>query len=141
MARSSILKSTLSAKTRNELEQAAAKVMKNAHAPYSNFHVGAAILLTNGRIFSGCNVENASYGMTNCAERTAIFSAVAELGPRIEIRAVSVTNDQGVACSPCGACRQVIYEFGPDAIIFFQGAAGPKQAHITQLLPEGFRLQ
>ena len=141
MARSSILKSTLSAKTRNELEQAAAKVMKNAHAPYSNFHVGAAILLTNGRIFSGCNVENASYGMTNCAERTAIFSAVAELGPKIEIRAVAVTNDQGVACSPCGACRQVIYEFGPDAIIFFQGAAGPKQAHITQLLPEGFRLQ
>ena len=64
MARSSIPKSTLSAKTRNELEQAAAKVMKNAHAPYSNFHVGAAILLTNGKIFSGCNVENASYGMT-----------------------------------------------------------------------------
>ncbi len=65
---------------RKKLEQAAVKVMKNAHAPYSNFHVGAAILLTNGKIFSGCNVENASYGMTNCAERTAIFSAVAQLG-------------------------------------------------------------
>ena len=63
-------------------KSAAAKVMKNAHAPYSNFHVGAAILLTNGKIFAGCNVENASYGMTNCAERTAIFSAVAELGPK-----------------------------------------------------------
>ena len=111
---------------RKKLEQAAAKVMKNAHAPYSNFHVGAAILLTNGKIFSGCNVENASYGMTNCAERTAIFTAVAELGPKIEIRAVAVTNDHGVACSPCGACRQVIYEFGPDAMIFFQGAAGPE---------------
>ena len=126
---------------RKKLEQAAVKVMKNAHAPYSKFHVGAAILLTNGKIFSGCNVENASYGMTNCAERTAIFSAVAQLGPKIEIQAVAVANDHGVACSPCGACRQVIYEFGPDATIFFQGATGPKQAHITELLPEGFRLQ
>ena len=134
-------KKTVSAKMRKKLEQAAIRVMKNAHAPYSNFHVGAAILLTNGKIFSGCNVENSSYGMTNCAERTAIFSAVAELGPKIEIQAVAVANDHGVACSPCGACRQVIYEFGPDATIFFQGAAGPKQAHITQLLPEGFRLQ
>lgn len=131
----------LSAAQRKHLEDVAANVMKNAHAPYSNFHVGAAILLTNGRVFSGCNVENASYGMTNCAERTAIFSAVAELGPKIEILAVAVTNDHGVACSPCGACRQVIYEFGPDAMIFFQGAKGPKQAHITELLPEGFRLQ
>ncbi len=124
-----------------KLLRSAKRVMKNAHAPYSKFRVGAAILLSNGRIFSGCNVENASYGMTNCAERTAIFSAVAELGPKIEIRAVSVVNDQGVACSPCGACRQVIYEFGPDATIFFQGSKGPKQAHITELLPEGFRLQ
>lgn len=115
--------------------------MKNAHAPYSKFRVGAAILLSNGKVFSGCNVENASYGMSNCAERTAIFSAVAKLGPKIEIRAVSVVNDQGVPCSPCGACRQVIYEFGPDATIFFQGAKGPRQAHITGLLPEGFRLQ
>jgi cytidine deaminase len=132
---------TISAGVRKKLEQAAMKVMRNAHAPYSNFRVGAAILLTNGRIFSGCNVENASYGMTNCAERTAIFSAVARLGPKIEIRAVAVANDQGVACSPCGACRQVIYEFGPDAIVFFQGVNGPKQAYITELLPEGFRLK
>jgi cytidine deaminase len=131
---------TLSAGMRKKLEQAAARAMKNAHAPYSKFRVGAAILLTNGKIFSGCNVENASYGMTNCAERTAIFSAVAELGSKIEIRAVAVTNDHGVPCAPCGACRQVIYEFGPDAMIFFQGANGPRQAHITELLPEGFRL-
>jgi cytidine deaminase len=126
---------------RANLLRAAKKVMKNAHAPYSKFRVGAAILLSNGKIFSGCNVENASYGMTNCAERTAIFSAVAQLGPKIEIRAVSVVNDQGVPCSPCGACRQVIYEFGPDASIFFHGANGPRQAHITELLPEGFRLR
>jgi cytidine deaminase len=138
---SSMRKKKVSASLRKKLDQAAAKVMKNAHAPYSKFRVGAAILLTNGKIFSGCNVENASYGMTNCAERTAIFSAVAQLGPKIEIQAVAVVNDLGVACSPCGACRQVIYEFGPDATIFFQGAAQPKQAHITELLPEGFRLQ
>lgn len=138
---SKTLKSKISADVRAKLEAQASKVMKNAHAPYSNFHVGAAILLTNGKIFSGCNVENASYGMTNCAERTAIFTAVAELGPKIEIEAVAVTNDHGVACSPCGACRQVIYEFGPDATVFFQGANGPKQAHITELLPEGFRLK
>lgn len=134
-------KKKLSEDDKKELLRAAANVMKNAHAPYSKFRVGAAILTTNGKIFSGCNVENASYGMTNCAERTAIFSAVAELGPRMEIRAVAVTNDKGVPCAPCGACRQVIYEFGPDATIFFQGVNGPKQAHITELLPEGFRLQ
>jgi cytidine deaminase len=132
---------TLPAGASAKLLRAAKKVMKNAHAPYSRFRVGAAILLSNGKIFSGCNVENASYGLCNCAERTAIFSAVAELGPKIEVRAVSVINDQGVPCSPCGACRQVIYEFGPDATVFFQGASGPKQAHITELLPEGFRLK
>jgi cytidine deaminase len=134
-------KKTRPAEMPAKLLRAAKKVMKNAHAPYSKFRVGAAILLTNGKIFSGSNVENASYGMTNCAERTAIFSAVAELGPKIEIRAVSVVNEQGVPCSPCGACRQVIYEFGPDSTIHFQGATGPKQAHITELLPEGFRLK
>jgi len=134
-------KKMVRADVRARLLRSAKKVMKNAHAPYSKFRVGAAVLLSNGKVFSGCNIENASYGMTNCAERTAIFSAVAQLGPKIEIRAVSVVNDHGVPCSPCGACRQVIYEFGPDATIFFQGANGPKQAHITELLPEGFRLQ
>jgi len=132
---------TASTTVRRKLERAAAQVMKNAHAPYSKFRVGAAILLTNGKIFSGCNVENASYGMTNCAERTAIFTAVAELGPGIEIQAVALTNDRGVACSPCGACRQVIYEFGPDATVFFQGPDGSREAHIKELLPEGFRFE
>jgi cytidine deaminase len=127
--------------TREKLLRAAKKAMLHAHAPYSKFRVGATILLTNGKIFSGCNVENASYGMTNCAERTAIFSAVAQLGPKIEIRAVAVATEQRVPCSPCGACRQVIYEFGPDATVFFLGSKGPKEAHIKELLPEGFRLQ
>ena len=135
------MKTKVSATERERLLRAARQVMKKAYAPFSKFRVGAAILTSKGQTFVGCNVENSSYGMTNCAERTAIFSAVAQLGPRIEIRAVSVVNDQGVPCSPCGACRQVIYEFGPDATIFFQGTDGPKQAHIAELLPEGFRLQ
>jgi len=128
-------------KQRATLLQTARSAMKKAYAPYSKFRVGSAILTSAGKIFSGCNVENASYGMTNCAERTAIFAAVAELGPKLEVTAVAVVNDHGVPCSPCGACRQVIYEFGPDAIIFFQGAEGEKRAHITELLPEGFRLK
>jgi cytidine deaminase len=134
-------KNNLLAALQSQLQRSAKKVLKNSYAPYSKFRVGAAILLSNGKIFSGCNVENASYGMSNCAERTAIFSAVAQLGPKIEIRAVSVVTDRDVPCAPCGACRQVIYEFGPDAIIFFKGTDGPQKAHITQLLPEGFRLQ
>jgi cytidine deaminase len=127
--------------TRKRLLRAARKVARNAYAPFSKFRVGAAILTTKGEVFVGCNVENSSYGMTNCAERTAIFSAVAKSGPELEIQAVAVVNDQGTACSPCGACRQVIYEFGPRAIIFYEGEKGPKQSLITDLLPEGFRLQ
>lgn len=141
MVQNKLIQKTIPGGVRSHLLRAAKKGMKNAHAPYSKFRVGAAILLTNGKIIAGCNVENASYGMTNCAERTAIFSAVAQHGPKIEISAVSVVNDQDVPCSPCGACRQVIYEFGPNAVIFFQAADGPRQAHITELLPEGFRLQ
>src|SRR5215471_10161101 len=129
--------------TRNQrLLRAARKAMQHAYAPYSQFRVGAALLTSKGKIVTGCNVENASYGMTNCAERTAIFSAIAQSGPRLNIRAIAVVNDQGVPCSPCGACRQVIYEFGPDAVVFFTGKDGrEKQAPITELLPEGFRLK
>jgi cytidine deaminase len=127
---------------RQRLRTAARRAMKNAHAPYSKFKVGAALLTTSGRVFLGCNVENASYGMTNCAERTAIFTAVAQMGPKMEIRAIAVANNHGVACSPCGACRQVIYEFGPDAVVFFRGKSGQDtEMPITALLPEGFRLK
>jgi cytidine deaminase len=127
--------------TRERLLRAARKAMKNAYAPFSKFRVGAAVLTARGDVFVGCNVENSSYGMTNCAERTAIFSAVAEKGPKLEIVAVAVTNAESVPCSPCGACRQVIYEFGPDAVVFYEGKAGPAESHITELLPEGFRLK
>jgi cytidine deaminase len=135
------MKQDLPKQQRERLLRAARKVMRNAHAPYSHFRVGAALLTSKGELFTGCNVENASYGMTNCAERTAIFSAVAQSGPNLNIRAIVVLNDQGVPCSPCGACRQVIYEFGPKAMVFYQGAKGWKQSPITELLPEGFRLQ
>jgi cytidine deaminase len=131
----------LSAKQRERLLRLARKVMKHAHAPYSNFRVGATLLTAKGEIFSGCNVENASYGMTNCAERTAIFTAVAQSGPGLNIRAIAVVNDHGIPCSPCGACRQVIYEFGPEAMVFYESADGWKESHITELLPEGFRLK
>ncbi|MGA3195291.1 MAG: cytidine deaminase [Terriglobales bacterium] len=132
---------SLSRGTRERLAKAASKAMNNAYVPFSHFKVGAAILTSKGDIFAGCNVENSSYGMTNCAERTAIFSAVAEKGPKLEILAVAVTNAQGVPCSPCGACRQVIYEFGPNAVVFYQGQHGDAESHITELLPEGFRLR
>jgi cytidine deaminase len=126
---------------RQRLIDAARAATRNAHARYSNFKVGAALLTTKGQLFTGCNVENASYGMTNCAERTAIFSAVASLGPKMEIEAIAVVNDQDAPCSPCGACRQVIYEFGPKAMVYFLGAKGWKKLPITDLLPEGFRLK
>jgi cytidine deaminase len=128
-------------KSNQALLRAARSAMKNAHAPYSKFRVGAAMLTTKGEVFTGCNVENASYGLTNCAERTAIFSAVAKLGSGMRIRAIAVVNDHGVPCSPCGACRQVIYEFGPEARIFFHTKKdGWQETGITDLLPEGFRL-
>jgi cytidine deaminase len=134
-------KTKVPAGARARLVRAARKAMKNAYAPFSHFKVGAAILTSKGDIFAGCNVENSSYGMTNCAERTAIFSAVAAKGPGLEIVAVAVTNAQRVRCSPCGACRQVIYEFGPEAVVFYQGKDGDAESRIIELLPEGFRLR
>jgi cytidine deaminase len=128
-------------KSRERLIAAARASTKNAYVPYSNFRVGAALLTTKGEMFVGCNVENASYGMTNCAERTAIFSAVSRLGADLEIDAIAIVNDKNAPCAPCGACRQVIYEFGPRATVFFRAAKGWKKLPITKLLPEGFRLK
>jgi cytidine deaminase len=124
-----------------ELLRVARRAAQNAHAPYSDFHVGAAVLTSTGELFSGCNVENASYGLTNCAERTAIFTAVAKSGPKIVVKAVAVVNDREVPCAPCGSCRQVIYEFGPDAVVFFRGPEDWVERPITALLPYGFRLK
>jgi cytidine deaminase len=131
----------LSRVERDHLVAAARSAMQHAYAPYSHFKVGAALVTANGELFAGCNVENASYGLTNCAERTAIFSAIAQSGPGLMIQRIAVVNEQGVPCSPCGACRQVIYEFGPEAMVLFQSTGGWKESPITQLLPEGFRFQ
>ncbi len=127
-----------------ELLESAQEASGRAYAPFSNFCVGAAVLTSDGRVFLGCNVENSSYGLTNCAERTAIFTAIAEgaITAERDLVAVAVVNKDGVACSPCGACRQVIYEFGPEALVLFRA----KDLTITQvkaeeLLPEGFRLR
>ena len=100
---------------RRALIQGARKTAQRAYAPYSNFQVGAAVLAGSGKVYTGCNVENASYGLCNCAERTALFSAVA--AGETEIRAVAVYTPTQTATPPCGACRQVINEFGPEALV------------------------
>ncbi len=126
---------------KDQLLTLAREAQNNAYAPYSKFRVGAAILLENGEIFTGCNVENASYGLTNCAERSAIFAAVSKLGgANVRVRAVAVVNDHDAACSPCGACRQVIAEFGPEATIWYQGRNGIQENTMANLLPDCFSL-
>jgi len=132
-------KGRLAPAQQNELIVAARRAYEHAYAPYSHFRVGAAILLETGEVFSGCNVENASYGLTNCAERTAIFTAVSALGGKnVRIRALAVVNDREAACSPCGACRQVISEFGPDADVFYVGTDGIQHSSMRDLLPNCF---
>jgi len=122
-----------------KLLRTARAALKNAHAEYSHYKVGAALRTRKGQVFSGCNVENTCYGLSNCAERTAIFSAVAQLGPAMEIAAIAIAQGDDKPCTPCGACRQVIYEFGPNAVIYYQAEDGWKSARISKLLPDAFR--
>lgn len=105
----------LSSAALGRLEAAARRAARNSYSPYSKFPVGAAILGGSGKIYTGCNVENASYGLCNCAERTAIFSAVAAGEKAVD--AVVVYTPTSGATAPCGACRQVINEFGPEVVI------------------------
>ena len=122
------------------LIESARKSRKRAYAPYSKFKVGAAVLTAKGRIYSACNVENASYGLTICAERAAIFKAVSE--GETEIQAVAVVADGQDAASPCGACRQVIFEFGDKATVVMSNLKGQIVIQeISYLLPRGFSLQ
>lgn len=120
-----------------KLKAAAKAAAARAYAPYSEFHVGAAILTGSGKIFAGCNVENASYGLCNCAERTAIFSAVA--AKERTLQCVVVYTPTPTATAPCGACRQVIFEFGPQARVFsFCAGKETIDTTITALLPGAF---
>jgi cytidine deaminase len=133
--------SKLTRSDRESLLNAARQALKKAYARYSNFRVGAAVLTDQGEIFTGCNVENASYGLTNCAERSAIFTAVQQTkADNLRIRAVAVVNGDELPCSPCGACRQVIFEFGENAIVIFKGQKEYQEMAIQDLLPESFRL-
>jgi cytidine deaminase len=120
-----------------EMRAAARAAMRNAYSPYSKFRVGAAVLTADGEIFAGCNVENASYGLTSCAERNAIFQAVGK-GHR-KLRAIVIVTDTKELTPPCGACRQVINEFGPKAevFIFGRGKTGQKIT-LSKLLPRAF---
>ena len=133
---------TLDPATREKLLAAAREAMNHAYAPYSKFHVGAAILTSNGKMFTGCNVENASYGLTICAERNAIFAAVVAqpAGEKLAIDAVAVATRPASSAAPCGACRQVIAEFaGKSGVkVFYQGDHGQKESTIAQLLPDTF---
>lgn len=116
------------------LERAAREVITNCYAPYSRFRVGAAVLTDRGAIVTGVNVENASYGLTNCAERSAIFAAVS--GGAIAIRAVVVFTPTPMPTSPCGACRQVLSEFGLDYPVRSICASGERlESTIGELLP------
>ncbi len=112
---------------------------KNAYAPYSKFHVGAALRTNNGNIFSGANIENASYGLTRCAEQSAI-QAMASSGERVFTEIVVYTEDDPPA-SPCGACRQILFEFGKEATVFMVNHLGRLKVYkVKELLPDGFEL-
>jgi cytidine deaminase len=121
---------------RDQLIQAATRARLNAYVPYSNYPVGAALLTTSGQIITGCNVENAAFGPTMCAERTAVFKAVSEGQRAFEAVAV-VTENAG---SPCGTCRQVMFEFAPGMLVIIADTDGTIHAEmiLSELLPRGF---
>jgi cytidine deaminase len=122
------------------LLQKAKEASKNAYAKYSKFHVGACVLCESGKTYLGCNVENASYGLTTCAERNAIAGAI--VSGEKSIRAIAIYSPDMENCLPCGACRQVIFEFQKDKEIevVTQIKDGYKIYKINELLPEGFVL-
>jgi cytidine deaminase len=120
----------------SELVQRARAAMRNAWAPYSNFHVGAAIEAADGNVYVGCNVESASYGLTICAERMALGAAVAA-GAR-KLQRVVVTTEVDPPAAPCGACRQLLAEFGLDLEILAVGPSTERRWTLAALLPDAF---
>jgi cytidine deaminase len=121
-----------------ELMTAAERARRNAHAPYSRFAVGAALLTRGGRIVGGCNVENASFGLSICAERNALFNAVGQ-GER-EFVAIAVTAGRDESASPCGACRQVLHEFAPRLWVYWRDGRRIRRHRLDRLLAHGFDL-
>ena len=131
------MKSSLAPDQLSKMTEIARKAASSAYAPYSNFHVGAAVLFENGEIVGGANVENACYGLGNCAERSAIFAGATK-GFR-KITAVVVYTPTQTPTFPCGACRQVINEFGPEAeIISLCDSNAVVRTTLSQLLPDSF---
>lgn len=126
----------------NELLDQARAVRKRAYAPYSHFQVGAAVLAGDGRVFTGCNVENASYGLTTCAERTALCAAVAAGCKPGDLTHIAVIGDTEGPISPCGACRQMMLEFGGDQLDVTLANLNGDMHHTTvgDLLPGAFQL-
>ncbi len=124
--------------TKSRLLTAAKKAAENAYSPYSGYKVGAAVLGADGKVYTGCNVENASYGATNCAERTAIFNMVSQ--GCTQITEMAVYCGAGSSCMPCGVCRQVISEFTatPNILIHTLGSELQKSFTVNELLPHAF---
>ncbi len=121
-----------------ELVQKAMEMQKFSYVPYSHFPVGAALLCEDGRVFTGCNVENAAYGSTICAERTALLKAVSE-GCRTGWTAIAIAGTGADYCWPCGACRQMLYEFAPNLrVLAARGDGSFAEMELSQLLPNGF---
>ncbi len=125
--------------SRDNLVEAARAVQQHAYAPYSRYRVGAALETEDGSAFVGCNVENASFGLTNCAERVAVGAAVAA-GKR-EFRRLVVVSDSDPPAPPCGACRQVLMEFGPDLLVESVGPDRTMRWVLRDLLPASFDAQ
>jgi len=129
-------------KALEELYEKAREAARNSYSPYSRFRVGAALRLTNGEIVTGTNVENVSYGLTICAERSAVTAAVAQFGPEIRIEAVAVANLNEAASPPCGACRQVLAEFVlPEAPVIFPAEDGARVLPFSAILPLAFEMK
>jgi cytidine deaminase len=124
----------------NELIRIAQKAVDRAYAPYSEYCVGSVLLCTDGTVFKGCNIENASFGLTNCAERTAIFSAIA--AGKSEFLAMAIAASGEPAPYPCGACRQVLAEFcDSDFPIYIANTGGHESTTLGDLLPHSFKIR
>lgn len=120
-----------------KLIESAINVRENAHAPFSNFKVGASLLTETGEIFTGCNIENATYGLTICAERTAIFKAISE--GKKKFKKIAVVADTETLTPPCGACRQIIWEFCGDIEVILANLRGTtKTFQMRELFPNAF---